>query len=128
MDTRTKIITIEAACALAGGSHSALLVTGYFDVLLAAHVHELDAVRHRLPPGAILIVAITTPAQPLLEPRARAEMAAALAVVDYVVSSENRQIDSLLAAFAADRIVRMEAAHQQRMRKLTEHVHRRQSQ
>jgi bifunctional ADP-heptose synthase (sugar kinase/adenylyltransferase) len=125
VDTRTKIITPEAARALARGSRPAVLVTGHFDVLLAQHVRELRAVRDRLP-DAILLVALSPPQQPLLESRARAEMAAALAMVDYVVSFDDQPFDSLLAAFPAERIVRLEAAHQLRMRDLTEHVHRRQ--
>jgi len=128
VDTRNKIIAPEEACALARGPRNAALATGYFDVLLAAHVRELDQVRHSLPDaGAVLLVALRTPEQPLLDVRARAEMVAALAMVDYVVSLEDRQMESLLAAFPAERIVRLEAAHEQRMRELIQHVHRRQS-
>jgi bifunctional ADP-heptose synthase (sugar kinase/adenylyltransferase) len=126
VDTRTKIITPEQACALARGPRNAALATGYFDVLLAAHIRELDQVRHSLP-NAVLLVALRTPEQPLLDVRARAEMVAALAMVDYVVNLEDRQMESLLAAFPAERIVRLEAAHEQRMRELIQHVHRRQS-
>ena len=127
MDTRTKIITPEEACALARSPKIAALATGYFDVLLAAHIRELDRVRGSLP-DALLLVALGAPEQPLLDARARAEMVAALAMVDYVVSLEDRQMESLLAAFPAERIVRLEAAHEQRMRELIQHVHRRQSQ
>jgi bifunctional ADP-heptose synthase (sugar kinase/adenylyltransferase) len=127
VDTRTKIIKLEEACALARGSQNAVLATGYFDVLLAAHAREFDRVRESLP-DAVIFVALGTPEQPLLDVRARAEMVAALAMVDYVVSLEDRQMDSLLAAFRAEHIVRLEAAHEQRMRELIQHVHRRQSQ
>ena len=127
MDTRTKIVTPEQACALARGPRNAALATGHFDVLLAAHIRELDRMRDSLP-LEVLLVALGTPQQPLLDARARAEMVAALAMVDYVVSLEDRQMESLLAAFPAERIVRLEAAHEQRMRELIQHVHRRQSQ
>ena len=126
MDTRIKIITLEAAAALAGRRPPALLVTGYFDVLLAAHVRELARVRAAHPDG-VLLVALTTPAVPVLDLRARAEMVAALAMVDYVVSLEDQQMPGLLGAFPAARTVRLEAAHEQRMRELIQHVHRRQS-
>jgi len=126
VDTRSKIITVEAAIALAGGGRPTLLVTGPFDVLLAVHLGELACARESLP-DAVLLVAITEPPQPLLNTRARAEMVAALAMVDYVVSLEEPHIESLLAAFPPDRIVRLEAAHQQHMRELIEHVRRRQS-
>jgi hypothetical protein len=36
-------------------------------------------------PGRLLVVEVTNPAQPLLAQRARAELVAALAMVDYVV-------------------------------------------
>ena len=127
MDTRTKIITPEQACALARDTQNAALVTGHFDVLLAAHIRELNGVGDSLA-DAVLFVALGTPEQPLLDAHARAEMVAALAMVDYVVSLEDRQMESLLAAFPAERIVRLEASHEQRMRELIQHVHRRQSQ
>jgi bifunctional ADP-heptose synthase (sugar kinase/adenylyltransferase) len=127
VDTRTKIIKLEEACALARGSQNAVLATGYFDVLLAAHAREFDRVRESLP-DAVIFVALGTPVQPLLDVRARAEMVAGLAMVDYVVSLKDRQMESLLAAFRAERIVHLEAAHEQRMRELIQHVHRRQSQ
>jgi bifunctional ADP-heptose synthase (sugar kinase/adenylyltransferase) len=126
VDTRSKIITPEDACALARGGKPATLVTGYFDVLLAAHVRELSQARESLPDG-ILLVAVGTPEEPVLGARARAEMVAALAMVDYVVSLDSRQMESLLAAFPPERIVRLEATHEQRMRELIQHVHRRQS-
>jgi bifunctional ADP-heptose synthase (sugar kinase/adenylyltransferase) len=125
VDTRNKIITAQAACDLARG-REVVLVTGHFDVLLAAHLRELQRVRE-VRPQAALIVAVTSPPEPVLDARARAEMVAALAVVDYVVSLEGEQPESLLAAFSPDRTVRLEAVHQQRMRELIQHVHRRQS-
>ncbi len=36
-------------------------------------------------PGSLLVVEVTNPAQPLLSQRARAELVAALSMVDYVV-------------------------------------------
>jgi len=126
VDTRAKIITPEDAAALAHGGRPAVLVTGHFDVLLAAHVRELSRVRAGLP-GAVLLVALTTPEEPVLDARARAEMVAALAMIDYVVSLEDQQMRSLLAAFPAGHIVRLEATHEQRRRELIQHVHRRQS-
>ena len=126
LDTRIKIISAEAARTLARSGRAVVLVTGHFDVLLAAHVRELAREREKSP-EALLVVAPTLPAQPVLDARARIEMVAALGMVDYVVSLEEAQIESLLAAFAAGRIVRLEAAHQQRLRELIQHVQRRQS-
>jgi bifunctional ADP-heptose synthase (sugar kinase/adenylyltransferase) len=127
VDTRSKIVTLEEAIVQAFCGRPVMVVTGYFDVLLAAHVRELTSVRDR-DPGAILLVVLTTPEQPVLEARARAEMVAALAMVDYVVSLDDAELESLYAAFPGERIVHLEAAHQQRMRELIQHVHRRQVQ
>jgi bifunctional ADP-heptose synthase (sugar kinase/adenylyltransferase) len=126
MDTRTKILTPEEARALAGGGQSVALVTGHFDGLQAADGRDLRRVRERFP-GATLLVAVAPPPQPIFEARARAEMAAALGVVDYVVSLEDPQIAALAAAVPAQRVVRLEAAQQQRMRELIQHVKRRQT-
>ena len=126
MDTRTKIVTVADAGRLVRGSRPVAVVTGYFDVLLASHARELAHVREAHP-DAILIVALTPAPEPLMEPRARAEMVAALAMVDYVVSLEASEAEGFLAAFSAAPIVRLEDAHRGRMRQLIEHVHRRQS-
>jgi len=57
-------------------------VAGDFDPLLAAHSRRL---RELAEPGRLLVVAVNDPARPLLPRRARAELVAALAMVDYVV-------------------------------------------
>jgi len=126
VDTRTKIVTVGDAGALARGPRPVAVVTGHFDVLLAPYARELARMRESHP-GALLLVALTPPPEALLEPRARAEMVAALAVVDYVVSLEEGDAEGFLAAFNAARIVRLEDAHRQDMRELIEHVHSRQS-
>lgn len=60
-------------------------VTGHFDPLLAEHVRRLAQSRK---PGQLLVVQVTNPPHPLLAQRARAELVAALAMVDYVVLGE----------------------------------------
>jgi bifunctional ADP-heptose synthase (sugar kinase/adenylyltransferase) len=57
-------------------------VAGHFDPLLAEHVRRL---RQYAKPDRLLVVEITNPARPLLAQRARAELVAALGMVDYVV-------------------------------------------
>lgn len=57
-------------------------MTGHFDPLLAEHVRSL---REHKTAGRPLIVEVTNPPKPLLHQRARAELVAALAEVDYVV-------------------------------------------
>ncbi len=102
-------------------------VTGYFDVVLAADAAELEAVREETG-AATLIALVSSPPCPVLSPRARAEMAASLRVVDYVVVLENGPgLEALLAALAPDRTVRAETAQQKRFAQLVQNVHRRQS-
>ncbi len=57
-------------------------MSGYFDPLLAEHVRRL---RECVKPGQLLVVEIANPEAPLLAQHARAELVAALAMVDYVV-------------------------------------------
>jgi hypothetical protein len=73
MDTRRKIVPhAPPGCDL---------VEGYFDPLLAPQAAALAARKGSAP----LAVIIREPADPLLDARARAELIAALAAVDYVV-------------------------------------------
>jgi bifunctional ADP-heptose synthase (sugar kinase/adenylyltransferase) len=81
LDTRSKIISLEQARAQELAK-SACWVAGYFDPLLAEHVRKL---REYVAPDRLLIVEVTNPDRPLLAQRARAELVAALAMVDYVV-------------------------------------------
>lgn len=81
MDTRTKIIALEDAHERLRDKPSCW-VAGHFDPLLAGHVRHL---REHAKPGHYLVVQVTNPAKPLLPQRARAELVAALGMVDYVV-------------------------------------------
>jgi bifunctional ADP-heptose synthase (sugar kinase/adenylyltransferase) len=76
VDTRTKIIDRERVPQGAGW------FSGNFDPLLAEHARMLHEVKS---PGDLLVVEITNPVRPLLAQRARAELVAGLADVDYVV-------------------------------------------
>ena len=49
------------------------------------------------------MVVVTDPPRPILPARARAELVAALAVVDYVVLSEEERLEDLLARLEASR-------------------------
>ncbi len=57
-------------------------VSGHFDPLLAEHVAKLEQAREA---GRPLVVEVTNPEHPLLAQRARAELVAALGMVDFVV-------------------------------------------
>jgi hypothetical protein len=103
-----------------------LVVIGRFDLLRVEMVNELEAARRRT--GARSLLAVVRPlADELAPPAARAEMAAALRVIDYVFISPDRDLTGLPASLQPIEIVNLEDADAQRKRQLTEHVHSRQS-
>jgi hypothetical protein len=82
LDTRSKIVPLDQIQTLQ--DRTARWISGHFDPLLAEHVGRLRRARE---PGSLLVVEVTNPARPLLSQRARAELVAALGMVDYVVLS-----------------------------------------
>jgi len=127
MDTRHKIIEPHHALALAQDlrAKGVKIVTGYFDVLVAEHVRRLWEIKNG---SGTLIVVVLDPPEPLLAGRARAELVAALGVVDYVVPAGEQAARQLLSYFTASEIVREESADLLRARRLSEHVKRRHQQ
>jgi len=111
VDTRIKIVDAAAARRIA--QDGALVVSGCFDPLTAAHARRLAEVKRD---GAPMLVLIAAPADEILPARARAELVAALAVVDAVVESA----DGIEAA------VHLEKEDEARRRALVAHVHARQ--
>jgi hypothetical protein len=64
------------------------MVVGHFDPLLASHVRRLqEAVNDSGP----LVVVVTDPPDPLLPGRARAELVAGLAMVDWIAVASPEQ-------------------------------------
>jgi bifunctional ADP-heptose synthase (sugar kinase/adenylyltransferase) len=144
VDTRSKILTLEAALQLAPPVTTPVttlvttlltppltVVTGYFDGLRAEHVRDLQSARAlatRVGRNDGPLLAIVLPGTaPLLNQRARAELVAALRVVDYVVTADDRDLDRILEAFPPSQLVRLEAADERRSRQLMEHVRSRQA-
>ena len=84
VDTRNKIVDFEEAVNLAR-SQEVRWVTGAFDPLLAEHAQQLRTFAQR---DRLLIVVVTNIEKPLLSQRARAELVAALSIVDYVVMKD----------------------------------------
>ena len=118
MDTRSKILSLDAALRLPRGTVT--LVSGYFDALRAGHARDLAGLR------GPLLVAVLPLVGELLPQAARAEMVAALRVVDYVVIANEKDLDALIARLAPRELVRLEAADAARVRQLRDHVHSRQ--
>ena len=117
MDTRNKILSAEAA------PRGCTVVTGAFDVVLAADARQLAEIRERHRDRPLLVVVLPL-SEALLPQRARAELVAALRMVDYVVTADD---DALLASLEPVQLVRLEEVHAARKRQLMEHVHRRQT-
>jgi hypothetical protein len=126
MDTREKIINLARAAEIAAGLRRdgarLKLVAGYFDVLTSELVGRLGA----LAGGQTLMLAVVDPPQALLPARARAELAAALGVIDYVLLLDGADLAQALEQIQPDEVIREELADRQRSQALIEHVHRRQ--
>jgi bifunctional ADP-heptose synthase (sugar kinase/adenylyltransferase) len=114
VDTRSKILTPagvgQISCPLT-------LVIGYFDPLRAAHARELQQIRDRAP-ARRLMIAVLTHASEVLDIGARAELVAALRVVDYVVTVDHEDLDAFIERLRAAEVVRLERADQDRTRQL----------
>jgi bifunctional ADP-heptose synthase (sugar kinase/adenylyltransferase) len=126
-DTRAKILTwadaVATARRLRQEGRAVCVATGLFDPVLAGHARRLEALRGRC--AALMAVVLDAPS-PILPARARAELVAALRVVDYVVLPETGRLEDLLAQLEAAEIARGEAADEGLTRDLIRHVHTRQ--
>jgi len=129
MDTRNKIIDPECAAAavreLRARGAPVKVVTGYFDVVVAGHVRRLREIAHE---SGTLFVVVVDPPEPVLSRDARAELVAALGMVDYVVPAGEQAARTLLNHFQQGEIVREESADLLRARRLSEHVQHRHKQ
>jgi hypothetical protein len=90
--------------------------------MLADHVRRLGKI------GAEerLFVIVTSPAKPLLPARARAELAAALEIVEHVVVAPPDRLQPLLRLIPTNRLVLEQAQEASRTEELMRHVHARQ--
>jgi hypothetical protein len=113
VDTRTKI-------GATAGSATSVAVSGYFDPLLAAHARQLKEIAS----GGRVTVYIADPTAPLLPARARAELVAALAVVERVVLPN---VDGSAAIPPGVRCIRLERDHAQRSAAFERHIRERHS-
>ncbi len=121
MDTRIKILSGPR---ILEGEPLAV-VTGYFDVVRAEHVRDLAAA-HRRAPRARLLVVVVRGAEPLLPLAARAELVAAIRMVDYVLTADDHDVERLVKALRPVILVRLESDDLHRVSRLKEHVHRQQ--
>lgn len=127
MDTRKKILTVaqavETVRRLRAEGSSVRFATGWFDPLIAAHARRLEQLRDG---ASRVMVIVTDPSRPILPARARAELVAALSVVDFVVPSEEERLEDLLTQLEATEVLRGEAADETLTQQLIHHVQTRQ--
>jgi hypothetical protein len=115
MDTRRKIVPPESAPA------GATVVTAYFDVLQSEDTRDLAVLPRP-------VIALILPLEDALLPQsARAELAAGLRMIDYVVLAGDGAADAQVARLRPAQVVRLEAAQARRSRELKEHVRNRQT-
>jgi hypothetical protein len=124
MDTRSKILTPAAARLL---PPPLAVATGYFEIPRAELVRELCDARERTAGGALVAVVLPL-ANTALDQRARAELAAGLRMVDYVVIADEGDPRALIDSLRPAALVRLEEAEARRARELKEHVRSRQGQ
>jgi glycerol-3-phosphate cytidylyltransferase-like family protein len=117
VDTRNKILTWEQI------PKGGMVVTGYFDLLRVEHSRDLECMRQRLPRAPLIILVLPQSGE-LLTQRARAEMVAAIRMVDYVLVADSEDLDEILKRLEPAEIVRLEADDLRRERHLIEHVQR----
>jgi len=118
VDTRNKILTLAAARRL---PPPVAIAAGYFDVLRAEHARQLQALKGQ----SRLLLAVLPLENALLDQRARAELAAALRVVDYVVPATREDLDALIQSLRPAAVARLEEDDARRRRQLIEHVQHR---
>jgi hypothetical protein len=93
------------------------VIVGYFDPIHAAQIREL---RKLAPAEATIVAAIDDPPDPLLPTSGRAELAAALGLIDYVVTDVSGAM-----AIAGAEITDIREADLKRREELARHVVRR---
>jgi hypothetical protein len=97
VDSRSKIVdAVQAAKIAADG---ATVVSGYFDPMIAWHARWLESFKK---PDKPLLVLIATPENPILPMQARAELVAALRVVDFV-AEDSTAFNGAINVHAQDR-------------------------
>ena len=120
MDTRNKILSLEDALSRAWPGLA--IVAGSFDVLRGSLVHELAAIRERIGTRTLLAAVLPVENEILLR-RARAELAAALRAIDYVVIADRAELEILATVLKPLETVSLEAADRCRARQLKENLH-----
>ena len=119
-DTRYKIVSVESFLVHALANPDAKIVSVLLDPLYGPHVRR----RGEIAAESKLLVIVESAASPLLDARARAELAAALSMVELVTiagAAESAQLRAQLG----ERIIDERAADAVRYSELAAHVRQR---
>lgn len=122
LDTRTKIVSFDQALRAVRERPGWVAVTGYFDPLTAEHARRLTQIRAE---HSGIAVFLSDPRDPVLPAQARAELLAALAMVDYVVLPQERASSGSSLLDSGLPVLREEEADEARFKKLVRRVHER---
>ena len=122
LDTRDKILSLSHASEMARELHrkrtSVVAFVSHLDVLRAVHVRKLEAVCKA---SDHVFVILTDSPSPLVPLDARAEVAAGLRCVSYVVPAPNGAAE-VLAALSPTTCIYDEEEDRERTRELIAHV------
>ena len=119
-DTRSKIVSVAAFLDYATSHPSQKVVAVLLDPLYGPHVRRLTEIAG----DATLLVIVESPEAPLLDARARAELAASLTMVELVTTADP-QASAVLRSQLGGRILDEREADETRYRELAAHVRRR---
>ena len=123
MDSRTKILPPEAAPAWwRGRDPRPVVVTGYFDPVVASHVRRLKEIAGG---AGRLLVLVHSPEDPILPLEARVRLVAGLRVVEAVVPCGKEELEGLLNQLPGAKVVREESGDLHRTAELVRHVRER---
>ena len=104
------------------------VIAGYFDPLTASHALRVEELARG---GETLMVCLLSPSDELYPARARAELVASLAAVDYVFlpesGSSGRQLPGWLTAVPSSQVFNETAADLRRREELIQLIHSRNS-
>ena len=110
MDTRSKILDpSEAIERLSGPNHASFLIArGSFDILRGEHCRRLAQEKEESGALLVLVAGDENPPRTVLDARTRAELAAALEVVDYVVILGEAEANGFISSLSPVRVVEPE--------------------
>jgi hypothetical protein len=119
VNTREKILSLDQARTAAAGIPVTAFVT-HLEVVRADHIRAMETAAAASAPGKLFLV-LTDPPSPLVALEDRAEVAAGLRMVDYVVPAAAGR-EQALDAICPRRIIEDEEEDCGRTRRLIEHV------